>query len=380
MPLNPNGKIDKPSLPFPDTAQAPFTTQTASNNPTKRAMQAIWASILPNAPKPIPTNESFFDIGGHSILATRLIFEIRKVFVVDAPLGLVFEEPTISRLVMAVEALRNQHLGVVTKGPSDGTDNVNPELPLTEYGQDYLTLRDRLESSYLCPPEDFISRPITVFLTGASGFLGAFILRDLLSRVVRVKKVICLVRAPTIQQAMGRLKEGANDRGVWDDEWVTSQRLEVIPGDLSLETFGLDGDTWRRISEETDAILHNGALVHWVYPYEKLRSANVLATLTAIKLASTGKPKSMVFVSSTSSIDTSYYVDLSEQQVLSQSDQRGVLESDDLEGSRVGLKTGYSQSKWVAEKLLFEAGKRGLRGHIVRPGYIVGHSQTAGRS
>jgi len=342
-------------------------------------MQAIWANILPNAPKPIPTNESFFDLGGHSILATRLIFEIRKVFVVDAPLGLVFEEPTISGLVMAVETLRKRDLGIVAKEPSVVTDDAKPELPLTEYSQDYLTLCDRLESSYPSPPEDFTSRPITVFLTGASGFLGAFILQDLLSRVGRVKKVICLVRGRTIQLAMERLKEGATDRGVWDDEWVTSQRLEVIAGDLSLESFGLDSDTWKRISEEADAILHNGALVHWVYPYEKLRSANVLATLTAIKLASTGKPKSMVFVSSTSAIDTSYYVDLSEQLVLSQSDQRGILESDDLEGSRVGLKTGYSQSKWVAEKLLFEAGKRGLRGHIVRPGYIVGHSQTAGK-
>ncbi|KAK0445259.1 hypothetical protein EV421DRAFT_1902726 [Armillaria borealis] len=49
------------------------------------------------------------------------------------------------------------------------------------------------------------------------------------------------------------------------------------------------------------AILHNGALVHWVYPYEKLQVANVISTLTAI-----GKQKLVVFVSSTSTIDTDF--------------------------------------------------------------------------
>lgn len=116
--------------------------------------------------------------------------------------------------------------------------------------------------------------------------------------------------------------------------------------------------------------------VHWVYPYDRLRSVNVIGTLTAIELASVGKQKALIFVSSTSAIDTEHYVRLSES--LSQGENGGVPESDDLEGARHSLKTGYGQSKWVSEKLLFEAGRRGLRGHIVRPGYVVGASDTAG--
>ena len=88
----------------------------------------------------------------------------------------------------------------------------------------------------------------------------------------------------------------------------------------------------------------------------------------------------MVFVSSTSAIDTDYYVQLSESIARSDSQVKGVPESDDLEGAKSSLKTGYGQTKWVSEKLLFEAGKRGLRGHIVRPGYVVGDSHTAGKS
>lgn len=85
-----------------------------------------------------------------------------------------------------------------------------------------------------------------------------------------------------------------------------------------------------------------------------------------------------VFVSSTSAIDTDHYVQLSESLARGSSNSNGVPESDDLEGAKSSLKTGYGQSKWVSEKLLFEAGKRGLRGHIVRPGYVVGDSRTAG--
>lgn len=113
-----------------------------------------------------------------------------------------------------------------------------------------------------------------------------------------------------------------------------------------------------------------------MYPYERLRSANVLGTLKAIKFACQGRPKQFIFVSSTSAIDTEYYIRLSESSL--REGKGGVSEDDTLEGSRTGLKTGYGQSKWVSEKLLFEAGKRGLRGYIVRPGYIVGDAETAG--
>lgn len=104
-----------------------------------------------------------------------------------------------------------------------------------------------------------------------------------------------------------------------------------------------------------------------------------MSTLAAIELASTRKPKLVIFVSSTSAIDTAHYVELSESISHGYTSYRGVPENDDLEGAKAGLKTGYGQTKWVSEKLLFEAGRRGLRGHILRPGYVVGDSHTGGR-
>ena len=57
----------------------------------------------------------------------------------------------------------------------------------------------------------------------------------------------------------------------------------------------------------------------------------------------------------------------------------GMRETDALVGAGGGaLRVGYGQSKWVAERLLTVAGQRGLRGFVVRPGYVVGDSVSGG--
>src|SRR6202035_4664717 len=110
-------------------------------------------------------------------------FQIRKTFVVNAPLGLVFNHPTIAGLVAEVEALRNADLGLYDSIPSSESSVVHGAQPKTElvspmdYEQDYLNLLPKLRESYPPLPTDFNSAPLTVFLTGATGFLGAFILR-----------------------------------------------------------------------------------------------------------------------------------------------------------------------------------------------------------
>jgi L-aminoadipate-semialdehyde dehydrogenase len=91
--------------------------------------------------------------------------------------------------------------------------------------------------------------------------------------------------------------------------------------------------------------------------------------MNCIGFCATGKPKRIAFVSSTSTLDNEHYLELSKT-------DKGVLETDDLEGSRKGLGTGYGQSKWASEYIVREAGRRGLVGAIIRPGYIVGDPES----
>ncbi|PWN51482.1 large subunit of L-aminoadipate-semialdehyde dehydrogenase [Violaceomyces palustris] len=418
MPLNPNGKIDKPALPFPDTAMASAAKDTAAGSssssaaianasPTEKIIVDLWTKLLPNAPQPMPLDESFFDLGGHSILATRLVFEMRKAFVVNIPLGVVFDAPTASALAKEVDHLRDMDLNlggaVASSSTKDKSVSEQQHQQQTsvgdeeDYGKDVEALTPLIPASFGGKPRAVSEGPRTILLTGATGFLGAFILRDLLAkRSERVAKVYAHVRAKDVDSALARLREGGSARGAWDEEWVKSGRLEVVVGDLaSPERLGIESTVYQKLSEEVDDILHNGALVHWVYPYSKLRAANVGSTICAMVLANTGRPKTLTFVSSTSALDTEHYIRLSdsivhngasgakvsEEEPTASSSPRtsleGVPETDDLVANTKGLKSGYGQSKWVAEKLVMIGAQRGLRASIVRPGYVVGDSKSA---
>lgn len=407
MPLNPNGKIDKPALPFPDTAMVAAAgsrtsaskggkdsaTALACATPTERSVVELWSRLLPNAPSPMPLDESFFDLGGHSILATRLVFEMRKQFVINVPLGVVFDAPTVRGLAKAVDQLRQADLGLGAtqpNGASTCTKQSQEAAKLDEnYGADVGTLTPSLPESFAGDKVRSASEgPRTVLVTGVTGFLGAFILYDLLTkRCSSVAKVYAHVRAKDETNALERLREGCKGRGIWDDKWVSEGRLEVVLGDLAApERLGMSEQVYAKLADEVDDILHNGALVHWVYPYSKLRAANVGSTICAIKLCNAGKKaKTLTFVSSTSALDTDHYIHLSDSivhgqdpaQAGSAAQLHGVPETDDIEANAKGLTTGYGQSKWVAEKLIMIAASRGLKASIVRPGYVVGDSKTA---
>ncbi|KAK4703385.1 L-2-aminoadipate reductase, partial [Phenoliferia sp. Uapishka_3] len=374
MPLNPNGKIDKPALPFPDTVAAAAssnpTASTQAMTPTEKIIHDIWVKLLPSPPSDIPLDESFFDLGGHSILATRLIFELRKSLAVGAPLGIIFDYPTIRSLAEELDSLRSADLGFA----GDSKKSSGKTVPVdTEYSDDAEILVNALPASYKKPA--VATGPQVVFLTGGTGFLGAFILRDLLQRRDHVSKVICHVRAKTPEIAVERLRESGEGRGAWEESWVTDGLIEAVVGDLESTHLGMSDEDWTRVAKEADVIVHNGALVHWIYPYAKLRKANVLATVEVLDLAATTKPKTLSFVSSTAAIEKGSYVRMSDE-IVSRGGQ-GVPESDSLDAGKTGLTQGYGQTKWVSERLILEAGRRGLAGGIVRPAYIVGDSKTA---
>jgi L-aminoadipate-semialdehyde dehydrogenase len=277
MPLNPNGKVDKPKLPFPDTAQAAPREAASSTNTTltstQKALSEIWAKLLPNAPSPIPIEDNFFDLGGHSILATRLIFEVRRAFVVDAPLSLIFDKPTIQGLSVAIDALRNDDLAFNASVEPAPPETNEPKL---NYAADYEALVNSLSPAYDAVKDIPVGQKVTVFLTGGTGFLGSFILAHLLS-LEQTEQVICLVRGKDDADALERLRSSAQDRDIWKDEWVAdgngqTKKVTVVTGDLSEPRFGLRESLWDELCQSVDAVVHNGALVNLSFSSKLLYS------------------------------------------------------------------------------------------------------------
>jgi len=259
MPLNPNGKIDKRALPFPVTAEAGSAPRVRASRATPKlssteaAISAIWGDLLPSPPVVIPIDERFFDLGGHSILATRLVFELRKKFVVEAPLGLVFEQPTIKELAKDIDTLRDPHFGLArdlaakvsrAAGIANGamTSVISPEY----YSADLGKLAPKYSLAQWTRPD---------------GFLGAYILRESLIRPNHVAQVICLVRARSAGEVMDRLRENSTDRGIWDEHWVSSGRLLAFCDNLSAARYAPSDIEWNELVDAADVILHNGAMV-----------------------------------------------------------------------------------------------------------------------
>ncbi|KAK5988278.1 L-2-aminoadipate reductase large subunit [Cladobotryum mycophilum] len=375
MPLNPNGKVDKPALPFPDaTDLASLSKRRASSvsvnmTETQTRLASIWASVIPNSSARLfRPRSNFFDEGGHSILAQQMFFRVTQEWKdINLPIKVIFQSQTLEALAAEIDRAQDPIGLRLDAMPLPGDGNVEDEA----YAIDARDLATQLPKSILTAKSewDYSGAAPVVLLTGATGFLGSYIVHELLEGPTKAR-VIALVRAKDAEAGLVRLEAVIKAYGLWSPEWISSSRLEVVVGDISKRQLGLDQSTLSRLSNEVDVVIHNGAQVNWMLPYSSLRAANVLSTLALIQLCSVGKAKRLAFVSSTSTLDNDHYV--------SHSSNSGgaVLEADDLEGSRKGLATGYGQAKWASELLVREAGRRGLVGAIVRSGYITGDSRS----
>lgn len=383
MPLTPNGKVDKNVLPFPDTALAaanlPVVSSKDELNATHISLRQVWSTLLGINEAQISLKSNFFDVGGHSIMATRLVFAVRKTFACEAPLGMVYKCPTLQQMAHEINFLRGEDLNLSSAMTDDQVEHhkraksYEKSAPINEefdYASDLTVVdEDSISNAGLAeviPSQIFASgRDVTFFLTGVTGFLGAFILQSIF-KTHPSAIVWCLVRASSDEKGHARVIENCRRHLIPTDGWA--ERIHACAGDLASPLFNQSAEHWKYLCESVDIIIHNGALVHWIYPYQKLRGPNVIGTRTALQLATKHHLKPLHFVSSTSVLDTEHYI--------RKIGVGSVMESDDLQGSSKGLSSGYGQTKWVAEQLILRARSRGVPATIIRPGYIVGDTQT----
>lgn len=216
-----------------------------------------------------------------------------------------------------------------------------------------VTLPDDLE-----PPRGELRNgpPGCVLLTGATGFLGAFVLAELLARTRA--EVVCLVRAPDPAEAHRRLR----DNLAFYHLEVPWERLRAVPGNIEDPRLGL-GAGHDALAEEVDAIYHVGANVSLLPDYAKLKAVNVGGLLSMLRLAATGRNKPIHHVSSYSVLNASDYTGC-----------RTALE-EPLQGRGQGFRRGYPATKWVAERVGDLARERGWSVASYRAGLLTGDTR-----
>lgn len=345
LPLNPNGKVDRKALPAPDGDRPDLdATFIAPRTDVEVQMAHTWATILKL--ETVGVEDNFFELGGNSLLAAQLMVSLQATFEIELPVRHLFEHPTIAGLARTVDALRRglpvfaNHIDLAAEAVLD--DEIYPTGTPVD-----LTI---------------VRNPNQIFLTGATGFLGAFVLSELLQQTQAT--LHCLVRAANARDGLKRIQQNLERYRLWQPEF--SIRIHAIPGDLAQPRLGLSRREFERLTEVIDVIYHNGAPVNFVKPYSAMKAETVSGTQEILRLACLSRVKPVHFISTVAVFGTiGYFTGL-----------KMLHETTDLDLGVDYVHMGYTRSKWVAEKLMWIAQSRGLPVTILRPGLVLGHSQT----
>ena len=102
LPLTANGKVDRKALPAPELGQVSFgANYVAPRTPVEEALAEIWGRILELTQ--VGVHDNFFDLGGHSLRALRLLVEVKKSFDYNLSVSMFFKDPTIAGTARAIE-------------------------------------------------------------------------------------------------------------------------------------------------------------------------------------------------------------------------------------------------------------------------------------
>jgi amino acid adenylation domain-containing protein/thioester reductase-like protein len=331
LPLTVNSKLDTRALPAPDYQHA--ERYRAPVTPVEELVAGVYAHVL--GLDRVGLDDSFFDLGGDSISAMRVVAEINTALDAQLSVRSLLNAPSVSGLSQEVVA-------------PDARPAV-AEIHARDLTLDKFIDATTLGNAATLPGPN--GEPATVLLTGATGFLGRYLALELLEQMKLVGgTLICLVRAESDEAARRRL-ETTFDSGDPDllrhFRELAADHLEVVAGDKGEPNLGLAQQTWQRLAETVELIVDSAAVVNAALPYSELFGPNVVGTAELIRIALTTTRKPYAFVSTATvgnQIEPAAFTEDADIRVISPT--RTI---DD------GLAVGYGNSKWAGEVLLREA-------------------------
>ncbi|WP_405822409.1 thioester reductase domain-containing protein [Streptomyces sp. NBC_01390] len=307
---------------------------------------AATAAVLGHGdPSSLDAEQPFVRLGFDSLTSVELRNRLVAELEVPLPATVVFDHPGPRAMAQFLRL-------ALTSGADGDAGGAAAAHPVEDYVAE-IHLDETIR-----PAEEvvrLVDDPAEIFLTGATGFLGAFLLRDLLRGTLGT--VHCLVRALDEADGLRRLRENLEYYRVWDE--VDPARLRVVVGDLAEPRFGLGEEEFDELARTVDVVYHAGAKVHWLHPFASLKAANVRGTEEILRLAARHRTVPVHYLSTTG--------------VFAGTGGRGKpLRVDDATGPAEALPSGYLRSKWVAEQVIAIARDRGLPVTVYRVDVVSG--------
>ncbi|MGW5878738.1 thioester reductase domain-containing protein [Nocardiopsis terrae] len=324
--------------PFrPWSGAAPVAGSTTPQGSVQEDLAEIWKEYL--GVDEVGPDDGFGALGGTSLLSVQMVLEVQKrhgVLVNVHRAG--GSSATIRRMAEIVETLKS--------GSAQGSSDVDPIAD----GDGDLVDRD-LQLS-LGGISTVRSRGRDALLTGATGYLGAFLLHELLTRTEG--RVYALVRAVDEVEGMERLRATARKFSLPEPD---PARVRPVPGDLGDLGSVLRGYSGGELAERVGHVYHCGARVVFTEPYRVLRPENVLSTLELIRWMRESGVRDISYVSTLAATRAT--------------EETGGTILEVREQDLAPDLGGYGVGKWVSERLLDRAEQDGMRVRVFRPGLIM---------
>jgi thioester reductase-like protein len=309
----------------------------------------IVAGVLGVAPSSVQADTDVFALGLDSVMVMEVTGGCRRQLGLSVTPAAFFERSTLGEWAeFVLSMVDDSDSGQAAAEPADAVE-------LAEN----LRLRSRLPDDIQLAQPARAGLGRRVLLTGATGFVGAYLLRELLAQDGE-RVVDCLVRGGDDKAALERILTNAGT--YFDASELDASRIRIVAGDLAAAGLGLAAEVRQDLLAHADSVVHNGAWVNFAHTYEQLAPANVNGTIELIRLcAESGIPLHHV---------STYGI-----WGMPVEGRDRVAEDDDiLTAGR--LVTGYVQTKWAAEHAVRQAAERGIPATVYRLGRVLGDSAT----
>ncbi|XP_014553644.1 hypothetical protein COCVIDRAFT_107135 [Bipolaris victoriae FI3] len=301
-------------------------------------------------PSDVHVDKPLQDIGIDSLTAVLIRNQLANLTGMPLTANITFQHPNL-------KALAHTLLSDLNLDDSESGSSLGSSTATTTLMSDMVPILDLEAIKRGCVDPSFTFKntfkapttPSNVFITGATGFVGAHITHDLLELGTAV---YCLVRAETDDEAMERLTATLASYSLWNSEYAPL--LHPVVGDMSQPLFGLPEHSFDFLADHVDAICHSGALVDWMRPLQDYVGPNIVSAHEVLRLASQGKAKAVHLISTMSTIPKYMGYDVKE------GDQE----------------YGYATSKYAAERMMAAAHWRGAKVSVYRLPFVTASSTT----